>query len=192
VRTLHPENEAPVARALALVDLVHGEGSEVDPRAIDAVLEAHGEHDVALSKREARDVATVCQRLRAILVATSRDDAAVGLNALLVDFGAPPRLVRHEGWDWHVHVDAGDDAPWTAWLASSAALALATRLAGSDTVPWGECDAGCGRVFVHDGRGGTRRYCSPTCATRERVRRHREIKRRRPVDPTPDGASATA
>jgi hypothetical protein len=192
VRTLHSGDDAPVARALALVDLVHRDGRDVDPRALGAVLEAHGEHDVALTRREARDLADVCRRLRAILVAPSRDDAADGLNALLADFGAPPRLVHHGGWDWHLHVDAGDDASWAAWLASSAALALATRLAASDTVPWGECSARCGRVFVHDGRGGARRYCSPTCATRERVRRHREIRRRGPDGRTPDGASATA
>ena len=82
--------------------------------------------------------------------------------------------MRHEGWDWHVHVDRADDAPWDEWLASSAALALATLLAGSLELPWGECAAaGCRRVYVHDGRGDPRRYCSTTCATRERVRRHR-------------------
>ncbi len=85
--------------------------------------------------------------------------------------------MRHEGWDWHLHVDTGEDAPWADWLAASAALELATMLAGADGVPWGECDAGCGRVFVHDGRGGERRYCSTTCATRERVRRHRALNR---------------
>ena len=157
-----------------------------------AVLEAHGEQDVALSRREVGELAAVCRRLRAILVTTSRDDAATRLNALLAEFAGPPRLVRHEGWDWHLHVDRDDDAPWAAWLAASAALDLATRLAASDDVPWGECGAGCGRVFVHDGRGGERRYCSSTCATRERVRRHRGLRRKGPGEPAPDGASATA
>jgi len=179
-----------MARALALVDLVHRDGTDAD--AMGAVLEAHGERDVSLTRRDAGELADVCRRLRAILVTTSRDDAAAGLNALLAEFAGPPRLVRHEGWDWHVHVDGDDDAPWAAWLAASAALDLATRLAASDDVPWGECGAGCGRVFVHDGRGGERRYCSSTCATRERVRRHRGLRRTRPGEPAPDGASARA
>ena len=173
-----------------LVDLVHRHGA--DGAAMGAVLEAHGERDVSLTRRDAGELADVCRRLRTILVTTSRDDAAAGLNALLAELAGPPRLVRHEGWDWHVHVDRGDDAPWAAWLAASAGLDLATRLAASDDVPWGECGAGCGRVFVHDGRGGDRRYCSSTCATRERVRRHRELRRRRQGEPAPDGASATA
>jgi predicted RNA-binding Zn ribbon-like protein len=196
MRTLHSgggeHDEVAIARAVALVDVVHEASADVDAAVIGAVLHAHGEQDVALTSREAGQIAAVCGRLRAVLATTSRDDAARGLNALLAEFAGPPRLVRHEGWDWHLHVDRGDDAPWAAWLASSAALALATRLAASDGVPWGECGAGCGRVFVHDGRGGERRYCSATCATRERVRRHRAIRRRRPGEPAPDGASATA
>jgi predicted RNA-binding Zn ribbon-like protein len=109
-----------------------------------------------------------------VLVTTDRDAAAERLNALLDRHAGRPRLVRHEGWDWHVHADVTDDAPWAAWLASSAALALATMLAGSASLPWGECRSdGCGRSFVHDGRGGERRYCSARCSTRERVRRHR-------------------
>jgi predicted RNA-binding Zn ribbon-like protein len=193
MKTLHPVDDAhggvAVARALALVDLVHRDGP--DAAAMAAVLEAHGERDVSLTRRDAGELADVCGRLRAVLVTTSRDDAAGALNELLAEFAGPPRLVRHEGWDWHVHVDRGDDAPWAAWLASSAALALATRLVASDDVPWGECGAGCGRVFVHDGRGGERRYCSSTCATRERVRRHRGVRRTRRAEPTPDGAIAT-
>jgi predicted RNA-binding Zn ribbon-like protein len=178
-----------VARALALVDLVHR--GQAGPAALAGVLETHGERDVSLTRRDAADVADVCRRLRAVLVTTTRDDAADGLNELLAEFAGPPRVVRHEGWDWHVHVDRSDDAPWADWLASSAAVALAIRLAGSDDVPWGECDAGCGRVFVHDGRGGERRYCSVTCATRERVRRHRALRRTRPAAPARGGASAT-
>ena len=167
-----------VARALALVDLVHAAPPNTDLAvAIVAVLESHGESAVELSADDVRDLVAVCGRLRAVLVAPDRDTAAAGLNALLAEHAGPPRLVRHEGWDWHVHVDAGDDAPWAAWLASSAALALASRLAAAADVPWGDCAAGCGRVYVHDGRGGPRRYCSTTCATRERVRRHRSINR---------------
>src|SRR5215203_2152713 len=122
-----------VARALALIDRVHGDVP--DAAALGAVLEAHGERDVALTRREADELADVCRRLRAVLVTTSRADAAAALNGLLAEFAGPPRLVRHEGWDWHLHVDRDDDAPWAAWLAASAALALATRLAASDDVP---------------------------------------------------------
>jgi predicted RNA-binding Zn ribbon-like protein len=179
---------------VALVDLVHGwmGDDEALAVAIAAVLESFGEHDVVLHSGELADLVDVCRRLRAVLVTTDRDEAAELLNALLGEFAARPRLVRHEGWDWHLHVDSADDAPWAEWLASSAALALADVLVAAEGVPWGECGAaGCARVFVHDGRGGDRRYCSTTCSTRERVRRHRSISRSRRLG-VPASAGATA
>nr|WP_244960740.1 CGNR zinc finger domain-containing protein [Pseudoclavibacter chungangensis] len=55
---------------------------------------------------------------------------------------------------------------------------------------WGVCAAGeCERVFADVSRGGRQRHCSPACANRERVRRHRAgsggVRTSRPV-----GASA--
>ena len=161
-------------RAVALVDAVEAVDERDVPAVISEVLGSYGERDVDLTGREVDAVIAVCAELRAVLVAADRDDAADRLNVLLATYAAPPRLVRHEGWDWHVHVDRSDDAPWDEWLASSGALALATLLASSPVLPWGQCEAtGCRRTYVHDGRGDPRRYCSTTCATRERVRRHR-------------------
>jgi predicted RNA-binding Zn ribbon-like protein len=183
-------------RAVTLVDLIHGWTGDEDALAvaIAAVLESFGEHDVVIDPEELADLVDVCRRLRAVLVSIDRDEAATRLNRLLADHPARPRLVRHEGWDWHLHVDSVDDAPWAEWLASSASLELAGVLVAAEGVPWGECAAaGCERVFVHDGRGGDRKYCSTTCATRERVRRHRAIsRRRRPGGPAPAGATAKA
>ena len=102
------------------------------------------------------------------------DSAADVLNILLKRYCAVPRLVRHDSWPWHLHVDEDDDAPWHRWIGASSAFALACLLAGRDTVPWGVCAAaGCERVFVHDDRGGRRNHCSVTCGTRTRVARHR-------------------
>ncbi|WP_332306638.1 CGNR zinc finger domain-containing protein [Saccharomonospora glauca] len=40
--------------------------------------------------------------------------------------------------------------------------------------PGGLCASpSCGRPFVHVGGGSPRRYCTPRCATRERVAAHR-------------------
>ena len=174
MRTLHDGSAVAARRAAALVDAVEAGGRRDLAPAIVEVLESFGERDVRLGPDEVDGIVAMCGRLRAVFVAADRDAAAAMLNELLARYAAAPRLVRHEGWDWHVHVDRADDAPWDEWLASSAALALATLLTGSPGLPWGECaSAGCRRVYVHDGRGDPRRYCSATCATRERVRRHR-------------------
>lgn len=154
------------------VDLVNA-----DPADVLEVLRQHGETDLSGFDGEADQFAAVLGELRAVLATTDRDEAAERLNELLAWHGAVPQLVRHQGWDWHVHVDRVDDS-WTNWLASSAAMALALRLVERPGVPWGVCAAaGCGRCFLDDGLGGGRRHCSPTCATRERVRRHRAAQR---------------
>ena len=142
-------------------------------RDLATVLAEQGETNLDGLHEELDDVAAVVDDLRAVFALTDRDRAAARLNELLARHGAVPQLVRHEGWDWHLHADRVDDT-WANWLASSAALALAARLAARDDVPWGTCaDRDCDRAFLDDGHGARRRYCSPTCATRERVRRHR-------------------
>jgi|SRR5829696_17137 len=147
------------------------------PRDMATVLRAHGETDLAGLDSEAEGLASVVVSLRAVLTTTDRDQAAGALNVLLARHGAVPQLVRHEGWDWHVHVDRVDDS-WSNWLASSSAMALALRLASRPGVPWGVCaDEACGRAFLDDGHGGGRRHCSARCATRQRVRRHRAGRR---------------
>src|SRR5688500_13086930 len=99
MRTLQPE----VERAVALVNLA-------DPTAasIAAVLESWGEHDVALGPDDVAAIEAVLADLRALFATTDRDAAAAQLNALLAAHAGPPRLVRHEGWTWHLHLDRGD------------------------------------------------------------------------------------
>src|SRR5687767_2651402 len=119
MRTLQPEIE----RAVALVGL-----EDRSTASMAAVLTSFGEADVDLGADDGVGIGTALDRLRAVFAAPDRDVAAGLLNELLADHAGPPRLVRDEGWTWHVHVDRADDAPWAEWLVSSAALALATRL----------------------------------------------------------------
>jgi predicted RNA-binding Zn ribbon-like protein len=170
-----------------MMTLRHGDLHDAAQRALDvvnaapedvaSVLRAHGETDLTGLDAESSQLATVVAKLRDVLAMTDRDQAAAALNVLLARHGAVPQLVRHEGWDWHVHVDRIDDS-WSNWLGSSAAMALALRLAARPGVPWGICaDEACGRAFLDDGQGGGRRHCSSRCATRQRVRRHRASRR---------------
>ena len=101
--------------------------------------------------------------------------AAERINGLLAGRARPPRLTTHGGESgWHLHVDSSDDAPWAEWFLTSSCLALAVLLAERQAPPAGLCSShSCGKPFVNVGRGAARRYCSATCATRERVARHR-------------------
>jgi hypothetical protein len=64
------------------------------------------------------------------------------------------------------------------WFAASSAMALAVLLAEKQYNPGGLCaSSSCGRPFIDLGKGGGRNYCSPRCATRERVAAYRKTKK---------------
>jgi hypothetical protein len=165
-----------LARVVDLVNTVESvDGSRRDGLA--AALARHGDTvDDRFDRREADRCAAVISRLSDVMRIDDVDAAAAALNALLARWCAPPRLVRHEGWPWHLHFDRRDDDTWNRWIGASGAFALAAALAGRTAVPWGRCAAtDCDRAFVHDDRGGVRQFCSPRCASRTRVRRHRQL-----------------
>lgn len=166
----------PARRLLDLANLVGGDpGASRDD--IAAVLAAHGETAADLrdlSERAAGEVRAVVARLAAVLRETDADRAAPVLNDVLAEYASRPRLSNHDGHAWHLHVDAWDDAPWAEWLAASGALALAQLMSERGRPAWGECAASdCSTLFLDTGPGSPRRYCSSTCATRDRVARYR-------------------
>ncbi|GAA2083329.1 hypothetical protein GCM10009801_43710 [Streptomyces albiaxialis] len=172
-----------------LIDLANalGEDPALPRDALAALLVAHGEApgDVTEDGFDERDAAALraaVARLRArVLAEPDTDRAARALNALLEECGARPRLSRHDGHAWHLHVDRADDAGWADWFTASSAHALARLLSERGRVAWGVCAAdGCARVFLDDGPGTRRRYCSPACASRARVAAHRRRRREQP------------
>jgi len=144
--------------------------------ALIAVLRAHGEPGpIVISDADLADLRQAARRLGEVFAAADAGAAADRINDLLGAHAHPPRLTAHGGGSgWHLHVDGSDDAPWAEWFLTSSCLALAVLLAERQAPPGGFCASpSCGRPFVNVGRGGTRRYCSVTCGTRERVARHR-------------------
>ncbi|WP_406511720.1 CGNR zinc finger domain-containing protein [Streptomyces sp. NBC_00161] len=168
-----------------LIDLA--EAVRVDPglpRAeLAALLARHGEHpadltEEAFTEAAAAELRTAARRMGAVLAETDEDRAAEALNALFAQYGTRPRLTRHDGHPWHLHVDRGEQAGWGEWFLASGALALSQLLTEYGRVAWGACAAeGCGRFFLGAGPGSARRYCSTACATRARVAAHRRRKR---------------
>ncbi|MEU6863442.1 CGNR zinc finger domain-containing protein [Streptomyces sp. NPDC046876] len=154
------------------------------PRAdLAALLGRHGEHPAdlapeAFTEADADGLRAAARRMAEVLAEPDEDRAAQALNALFAQYATRPRLTRHDGHPWHLHVDRGDAAGWGDWLLASGALALAQLLTEHGRIAWGACAAaGCGRLFLAGGPGSPRRYCSSTCATRERVAAHRRRKR---------------
>jgi predicted RNA-binding Zn ribbon-like protein len=156
-------------RAAALTGALLRDPPERDE--VEAVLLGYGEPEPPrLTDDELHALRGAAQRLLPVFAATTTDEAAEVLNALLARHAAPPRLTAHDGTPWHLHVDPTDDAPWATWFLASSSLALATLLADRQRPPGGICAAhDCAQPFVDLGGGAARRFCSELCATRTRV-----------------------
>jgi predicted RNA-binding Zn ribbon-like protein len=158
-----------------MLDVLLGEPDSQRER-LAAVLRTHGEPEpIEFSAVDLAGLRQAASDLRAVFTATSVNEAAARINALLAARACPPRLTTHDDQTgWHLHVDSDDDAPWAEWFLTSSCLALAVLLAERQALPAGFCESpSCGRPFVNVGRGSPRRYCSATCGTRERVAAHR-------------------
>lgn len=169
---------APAQRAIDLANAVRRDPGL--PRGqLAELLRQHGESPgdltgQAFTVEDARVLRAAVTRLIPVLTETGTDRAAATLNELLEEYTTRPRLSRHDGTAWHLHTDRGDDAGWDEWFLSSSSLALAQLLADRGRVAWGACAAAnCGTLFLDDGPGSPRRYCSPGCSSRARVAAHR-------------------
>jgi len=144
---------------------------------LNETLQAYGEN-LKATHADLDELKSVSRKLHAIFAAQDAASAAALLNAILADYAHAPRLSAHGKTAWHLHVDSTDHAPWAEWFAASSALALAVLLAEKQRSPGGLCASPtCGRPFIDLGKGGGRNYCSPKCATRERVAAYRNTRK---------------
>ncbi|WP_344101295.1 CGNR zinc finger domain-containing protein [Nocardiopsis rhodophaea] len=168
------------------VDLVNAlYPSPADPDAVADVLRAHGETDpLHLTRADVDTMALVARQLREVFAATDTGQAAARVNHLLAEHARPPRLTDHGGTsNWHLHLDSHDDAPWPEWMLTSSCMAFAVLIADRQRKPGGICSSPtCQHVYIALGRGAPRRFCSPRCATRERVAAHRRAGRPEKAD----------
>lgn len=97
------------------------------------------------------------------------DGVVAEVNAILGESHALPQLLRHDGWDYHLHATLPE-----ASLADR--MAVEAAMAFVDVVRQGElhrlriCDADdCDDVVVDLSKNRSRRYCSATCSSRVNV-----------------------
>jgi predicted RNA-binding Zn ribbon-like protein len=141
---------------------------------VETILSRYGERQPRIAPEEYIHLRSAAKELHAIFAAATEAEAASRINLLLRTYGGQPRLTSHDSSPWHLHLDQHDDAPWTEWFVTSSAFALAVLLAEKQRKPGGICSAkACNNPFIDRGKGGGRSYCSPRCATRERVAHYR-------------------
>ena len=166
---LNPYGEDPVRLATDL--------ASAPPRSPAELTERCAEAGVVVDRpASAADLAEVTAYLaRWLEVVDTADPAgrAALLNALLAESSSSPRLTDHAGDGWHIHYrDA--DLPLAGVLRALISVGTALHLSGRGMDRLHRCAlADCGRPFADFTRGGRQRYCSPPCANRDAVRRHR-------------------
>ena len=126
---------------------------------------------------DVRLVDSVIERWLTVVDAPTDQDRADRLNALLSAYAAYPRLTDHAGTGWHVHYRDAQQ-PLGRVVAALVTVGTALHLAGRGMHRLGRCAAAdCDGVVVDVSRNGRQRYCSPACANRDAVRRHRARQR---------------
>ncbi|WP_280339931.1 CGNR zinc finger domain-containing protein [Nocardia neocaledoniensis] len=112
-------------------------------------------------------------RWRRVIECADRPARADLLNALLAEYASAPRLTDHLGDGWHLHFrDPG--VATDRQIAALITVGTALHLTGLGMDRLGVCQAdGCVRVYADISRNGRQRFCSPACANRSAVRRHR-------------------
>ena len=97
------------------------------------------------------------------------DEAVELVNTLLADANALPQLVKHDGFDYHIHATS-PDAPLADRMAVDAAMAFADVIRVGEFGRLRVCAADdCEDVLVDLSKNRSRRFCSLTCANRVNV-----------------------
>jgi predicted RNA-binding Zn ribbon-like protein len=103
----------------------------------------------------------------------TEDEAVDLINALLRDASALPQLVKHDGWEYHIHATS-PDVPLADRMAVDAAMAFADVIRSGELSRLRRCAAlDCDDVLVDLSKNRSRRFCSLTCANRVNVAAYR-------------------
>ena len=181
------DTEVALAAAADLVNTGRQQEDQLpDVAALDAFVERwQWTGDRTHDEAELEEVRALRPRL-AKLWSADEDEAVEIVNALLREGRALPQLVRHDGWDYHLHATS-PHAPLAHRMAVEAAMAFSDiiRLKALDRLRI--CAAeDCEDVVIDLSKNASRRFCDTACANRTNVAAYRaRVRARR--RPTPRG-----
>jgi predicted RNA-binding Zn ribbon-like protein len=117
------------------------------------------------NETELREVRDARGRIRHLWT-LGRDAAAFEVNRMLRDARALPHLMRHDGFDWHLHAtDLG--APLAERILVEFSLALVDVIRTDEMGRLRSCEAeDCDGVLLDLSRNGSKRFCSIRCGNR--------------------------
>ena len=159
--------------AVALVNSAEPPDTLTSMAELDAFWDTFGytgrhDHDDA----ELDAVRRLRPRLRTLLTA-ERDDAVGIVNDLLAEAGAVPRLVRHDRFDWHLHV-VDPETPLDERIAAETAMAMIDVIRGDELSRLGVCaQDDCASIVLDLSRNRSKIFCGTTCSNRAAVAAYR-------------------
>lgn len=168
------DTEISFNAAAALVNTARGGTEELpDVAALDSFIEhwrwtGSRSHD----KAELDAVRNLRPRL-AQLWEMTEDEAVRLVNTLLRDANALPQLVKHDGWEYHIHATS-PSAPLADRMAVDVAMAFADLIRFGELARLRYCAApDCDNVMIDLSKNRSRRFCGLTCANRVNVANYR-------------------
>jgi predicted RNA-binding Zn ribbon-like protein len=100
------------------------------------------------------------------------------VNDILRSGHALPQLVKHDGWDYHLHGTASD-APLATRIAVDAAMGMVDLVRTKELSRLRVCDyASCDNVLVDLTKNRSKRFCDLGCGNRAAVEAYRARQRR--------------
>ena len=174
--TFAHDTEAALLAAVALVNSAEPPDTLTTPAALDAFFAAH-RYTGGRTHDDAELVAVRALRapLRALLTA-DRDEAVAHTNRILAERRAVPQLVRHDGWDYHLHA-TDPSAPLADRIAVETAMAMVDIVRADELSRLTVCaDETCDGLVLDLSRNRSRRYCSAACGNRIAVAAYRARK----------------
>ena len=168
------DTEHGLLEVAALINTADPDGERLpDQAALDAFLDTWGwtgrrDRDEA----ELRAVRALRPRLRE-LWQVDEDRAVEIVNQLLRDGRALPQLVKHDGWDYHLHATSSD-TPLATRMAVEAAMAVLDLVRGKELARLRTCEyPDCSRVLVDLTKNRSKRFCDGGCGNRAAVEAYR-------------------
>ncbi|MCQ4121231.1 CGNR zinc finger domain-containing protein [Rhodococcus tibetensis] len=166
---LNPYGEYAVELAADLANRRPQTIGELVTRCIDAGIVV----DFPVSEDDLGEVLAMLDRWVVVADAGNEEDRAEQVNLLLAKASAYPRLTNHAGDGWHLHY-RDDQHSLAGVLEALISVGTALHLVGRGMHRLGRCAVDeCTLIYADTSRNGRQRYCSPRCANRDAVRRHR-------------------
>jgi predicted RNA-binding Zn ribbon-like protein len=170
-----PDTEVALRTVVNLVNTgVNGREGLASVADLDRFLDA--EEFSGGRTRDAAELESVLQLRRELAaVWTADEDTAVeAVNRLLRDANALPQLMKHDGWDWHLHATARE-APLADRMGTEAAMALADVIRSKEMDRLRICESDdCDAAVLDLSRNRSKRYCDTgNCANRAHVAAYR-------------------